>query len=330
MKTRRQILAALGAGALTIPLTPFAQPQGKIWRIGFLWETDQADDDSVRRFEAFKAGLRALGYAEGRSYIVEHRSARGELARLPALAAELLAAKVDLLVPSGTPPAIVARDATREIPILIVAVGDPIGSGLAASLAHPGGNITGLTTMGAELHTKRLDLLRQMLPGMRRVGFIYNPDNVTDALGLKRFESDCAKLGFSPIRAPLSNADGVAATFNALKREKAQGVVVANSGRNAAWRASIIEHAAKHRLPAIYNNSSFADSGGLISYGPNYADLHRRAAAYADKIFKGAKPGNLPIEQPMIFETIVNLNAAKALGFKFPDVVMLRADRVIP
>jgi putative ABC transport system substrate-binding protein len=273
--------------------------------------------------------MRALGYVEGRDYAIEQRSANGDFTRLPALAAELIALKVDLIVPSGTPPALVARDATREIPILIVAVGDPVGSGLAATLARPGGNVTGLTTMGAELHTKRLDLLRQFQPDMRRVGFLHNPDNVTDVLGFKRFASDCAKLGFKAVPAPLRKAEEVAAVFNALQRDKAQGLLVANSGTNAAWRASIIEQSARHRLPAIYNNSSFADSGGLISYGANYADLYRRAAAYADKIFKGAKPGDLPIEQPLIFETVINGKSAKALGIKIPDLVFLRADRVI-
>ncbi len=260
------------------------------------------DFDYVQRIDAFNAGMRELGYAEGKDYAIEHRSAENDLARLPALAAELLALKVDVIVPSGTPSAVAARNATREIPILIVTVGDPVGSGLAASLRRPGGNVTGLTNLASDLVTKHLDLLRQILPDMRRVGFLYNPDNAANVLGLKQFESDCGKLGFNSIRAPVRKAEDIATAFNTLKRDKAQGMIVTAASSNIAWRESIIEHAAKHRLPAIYGENLFAESGGLLSYAANFPDLYRRAAAYADKIFKGAKPGDLPIEQPTKFE----------------------------
>jgi len=324
---RRKLIIALGACALAAPLGSFAQQQNKVWRIGLLLERDPSD--YVDRFDAFKAGMRELGYTEGRNYVIEQRSAQSELARLPALAAELLALKVDLILSSGTPSAVAARNATREIPILIITVGDPIGAGLAATLSRPGGNVTGLTGLSSELVTKRLDLLRQLLPGMRRVALFYDPNNGADALSLKRFESDCAKLALKSIRASVRKAEDIAAAFDTLQRDKAQGLIVTNGNTNTASREIIIEQAAKHRLPAIYSSSFFAESGGLITYSANTADLHRRVAAYADKIFKGAKPGDLPIEQPTKFEMVINLKAAKALGIKIPDVIMLRADKVI-
>ena len=324
---RRELLIALGASLLVAPFPAFAQAQRKVWRIGFLWESEQSL--YVQSIDAFKGGMRELGYAEGRDYVIEQRSAQADLARLPALVAELLALKIDIIAPSSTPAAVVASKATREIPILIAIVADPVGSGLAASLRRPGGNVTGLTSLTAELFTKRLDLLRQMLPGIRRVGFLYNPDNAASALSLRQFEFDCDKLKFKSLRAPVRNAEEILAAFGTLKRDKAQGLIVSTAGTTIAWRESIIEHAAKHRLPAVYGQSLFAESGGLLSYSPSYADMWRRAAAYVDKIFKGAKPGDLPIEQPLKFETVVNLKTAKALGIKIPDVIMLRADRVI-
>ena len=273
--------------------------------------------------------MRELGYAEGRDYVFEYRSVLGDLARLPAAAAELVALKVDLILSTGTPSTEAALKATRDIPILIATVGDPVGSGFAASLRRPGGNVTGLTGLGSELNSKRLDLLRQILPGMRRVGFLYNPDNASDALQLRQFESDCAKLQFTPIRASLRKAEEIPVTFNQLSRDKAQGLLVSGGSTNSAARGTIIEYAAKNRLPAVFSNSSYAESGGLLSYGVNIPDLYRRAAAYADKIFKGAKPGDLPIEQPVKFEMILNLKTAKALGLTISQSVIVQATRVI-
>jgi putative ABC transport system substrate-binding protein len=329
MNNRRKLVIALGAGALAAPLGSFAQQQGKVWRIGILWERKR-DLSSVDRIDGFKAGMRELDYVEGRDYTIEYRFLQdGNLARLPALAAELLALKVDLIVSSGTPSAVAAHNASREIPILITTVGDPVSSGLAISLSRPGGNVTGLTSLSKELYTKRLDLLRQILPSMRRVGFLYNPDNDSGALALKQFESDCGKLQFTPVLALVRKAQEIAAAFNILQRDKAQGVIVTSSSTNLAWRENIIEQAAKHRLPAIYGQSIFSESGGLTSYAADYPDLIRRAAAYAVKIFKGAKPGDLPIEQPTKFELVVNMKTANALGIKIPGEIMLQATRVI-
>ena len=327
MITRRKIVLALGATALVSPLSSFAQPAKKVWRIGFLQESEPSKD--IPRLDAFNAGMSALGYAEGRDYVIEQRSAQSDLARLPALAAELAALRVDLILITGTPSAMAASKVTRDIPILSATVGDPIGSGLAASLSRPGGNFTGLTNLSGELVTKRLDLLRQLLPRMRRVGFLYDPNNRLNEIQLARFESDCTKLQFQPVRAAARTAEEIPAAFMTLKRKNAQGLIAGAGNTNNSSRKTIVELAAKHRLPAVFYRSDFAEAGGLISYAPDVLDLHRRTAAYADKIFKGAKPGDLPVEQPMRFDFVLNMKTAKALGLKIPGSILVQATRVI-
>ena len=323
VNTRRHFLRAIVSSIALLSFATGVQGQTRPRRIGFLWEEEQSV--YVYRVDAFKAGMRALGYADGRDYTIEQRSAQADLTRLPALAAELLALRVDLFVSSGTPSAIAASKVTRDVPILIVTVGDPIGSGLAASLRRPGGNVTGLTSLSIDLYTKRLDLLRQILPASRRVGFLYNPDNGNDILALRQFESDCSKLEFKSLRAPVRSSEEIAAAFNSLQHDKAQALISTSMG----WRANIIEQASKHRLPVMYGSRSYVEDGGLISYAANFADLHRRAALYAHKIFKGAKPGDLPIEQPNKFEIVINLKTAKALGMTIPESILLSADKVI-
>ena len=333
MISRRQVVIALGAGALApfaylAPLASFAQPR-KVWRIGFLLAFEPSY--YTLWIDAFKAGMSALGYAEGRDYVIELRSYHSDSARLPALAAELVALKIDMIVSTSTGSALAASKATREIPILTTNAGDPVGNGLAASLRRPGGNVTGLTSLSAELYTKRLDLLRQLLPRMRRVGFLYNPDpkSQIDALNLARFEADCGKLQLQPIRAPARNAEEIASAFKILARDKVQGLIVTTGSTNSNSQARIIELAAKQRLPAVYARRDWAEAGGLLSYAPDYSDLWRRAAAYADKIFKGAKPGDLPIQQPTLFEFVLNMKTAKALGLKIPGSILVQATRVI-
>ena len=327
MTPRRTILRATLAGIALASIAPYLHGQTRPRRIGFLWERDQSD--YADQLGAFKAGMRELGYTEGADYVIEHRSAQNDPARVPALVAELIALKVELIAPSGTPSAVIAHDTTREIPILIMNVGDPVGSGLAANLRRPGGNVTGLTSISVELYTKRLDLLRQVLPNMRRVGLLYNPDNGNDRLGLRQFESDCDKLKFKSAAAPVRKPEEIAVAFNTLKGGQAEGVIVSSSQANSAWQKSIIEQAAKHRLPAVYGPGLWAESGGLISYGPNLVDLCRRAAGYVDKIFRGAKPAELPIQQPNKFDLAINLRTAKALGVTIPQSILVSADRVI-
>lgn len=321
-------LAWTGAGALFHPVKSFAQEKpGKVWRIGFLMESELAE--FAARLDAFKSGLRELAYLDGRDYVIEQRAASGDMARLRTLAEELIALKVDLIVSTGTPSAMAARDATREIPILITGAGNPVSNGLAASLRRPGGNVTGLTQIGLELTSKRLDLLRQIVPGLRRVGFLYDPNNASLLLDLKQLQSDCARLGCTLLSAPIRKGEEVMAAFSALRRDKAQGLIVADPAWFRTWSVSIIEQAAKHRLVTIFGSFRSADRGGLITYAVNIQNNYRRAATYADKIFKGANPGDLPIEMPTKFELVINLKTAKALGLTIPPSVMVQATRVI-
>ena len=326
MVVRRSIIIALGAGALATPLRAIAQAR-KVWRIGFLWEIERPD--YIRRFDAFKAGMSALGYAEGTDYVIEVRSAHSNPGQLPALAVELVALHVDLIVPGGTPSALAASRATREIPILIATVGDPVGSGLVASMAHPGKNVTGLTSLSTELVTKRLDLLHQLSPQIRRVGLLYDPNNPNDAPSAPQFESDCAKLQLQSILVPARSADEIAASFEKLTSSKAEGLIVATGNTNTAALDEIVRYAAKQRLPAIYGMSIYPEAGGLVSYAADYLDLFRRAATYADKIFRGARAGDLAIEQPVKYECVINMRTARSLGIEIPQSILLQTTQVI-
>jgi putative ABC transport system substrate-binding protein len=271
--------------------------------------------------------MRDLGYLEGRDYRVETRFASDDTSRLAAFAAELVALKVDIIVALTTISASAAHKVTREIPIVTNAA-DPVGNGLAASLSHPGGNVTGTTSLNVELAAKRVDLLRQIVPGIQRVGILYNPDNPTELAGLREFESACNRIGLRPVRAPARNANELAAAFQTLNRASVQGFVMTSSSLLES-REKIIEYAARSRLPAIYARSVLAEEGGLIAYGPDYLAVYRRCAGYVDKIFKGAKPGDLPIAQPDKYELVINLKTAKTLGIKVPDALLVRADNVI-
>jgi putative ABC transport system substrate-binding protein len=328
MTSRRRVVIALGSGALAAALEFMAQAQPhKVWRIGFLREIDRPD--YVARFDAFKTGMRDLGYVEGRDYDIEIRSARANPGLLPELAAELVAAKIELILVGGTPAALAASKATQDIPILMATVGDPVFAGLAGSLAHPGRNVTGLTSMSTELVTKRLDLLHQILPHMRRAGLLYDPTNLNDAPSVPRFNADCMMLGVQPILAAADSAEGIATAFETLGRDGAEGLVVATGNTNTAALEQIVRHAAEHRLPSIYGLSAYPEAGGLASYAADYSDLFRRAAAYADKIFKGAKPADLAIEQPVKFDLVISIKAARAIGIEFPQSILVQATKVV-
>lgn len=326
MVSRRQMIIALGAGTLA-PLGAFAHQQRKIWRIGFLKESNQNTD--VARLTAFKQGMAALGYVENSDFVIEFRFADSSFERLPHLAAELVAKKVDVIVTSGTPSAVAASKATGEIPIVMSSVGDPMGSGLAASLARPGGNLTGLSTVTTELIVKRLDFFRQLLPRAQRIGLLYDPGNKIDEIVLSRFESTCSKLRLAAIRAPAAKSDEISAAFADLRSHKADGLIVTSSAINNADREKITKLAMTHRFPAIYSQADYGDLGGLISYAPDFTDMNRRAASYVDKILRGAKAGDLPIEQPTKFELVVNMKTAKALGIKIPQAILVQATKVI-
>ena len=325
---RRAFLSAVTAG-LAAPLAAEAQQAAKVARIGYL-VTNLAVNPHLH--EAFRQGLRDLGYVEGRNLVIEYRDAEGKIDRLPALAAELVALKLDVIVAPGTPQALAAKQATTTIPIVFTAASDPVPDGLVTSLARPGGNVTGLATISPELVGKGLEQIKRAVPEVTRLAVLWQPG----ALG-ERTNKDMLKeadtvarslrvrLQFVEARAP---ADFDKA-FSDATRVGAGALAVLPSSMFLSERRRLADLAAKNRLPAAYPQREFVHAGGLMSYGPNVADLFRRAAIYVDKILKGAKPADLPIEQPTKFELVINLKTAKALGLTLPPSLIGRADEVI-
>jgi len=309
------------------PLAAEAQQAGQAARIGYLAANLTV---SLHMTEAFRQGLRDLGYVDGRSVVIEYRDAEGKYDRLPARAAELVALKVDVIVAADTPAALAAKQATRTLPI--VGAGDPVTIGLVTSLARPGGNVTGLSLLAPELVGKRLELLKQAVPGVGRVAALWQPGFVgerTEKDMLKEVEVAARALG---VRLQFVEARGPAdfdRAFSDMTRARADALTVLGSAMFANERRRVVDLAAKNRLPGVYGFREYVDAGGLMAYGPNVADLFQRAATYADKILKGAKPGDLPVEQPTKFELVLNLKTAKALGLTIPQSVLVRADQVI-
>jgi putative tryptophan/tyrosine transport system substrate-binding protein len=328
MDRRDAVLALLSLGVA--PLAAEAQQAAKVNRIGHLSPNLAA---SPRLRDAFLQGLRDLGYVEGRNVVIEYRDAEGKLERLPALAAELVALKVDVIVVAGsTLTAQTAKQATSTLPIVFIAVGDPVGSGLVTSLARPGGNVTGLSNIGPELVGKCLELLKQAVPGVDRVAVLWVPGALgerTDKDMLKEAEAAGRALGvqlqFVDARG-LENFDGA---FSDMTSARAGGLTVLPSARLLREHRRLVDLAAKNRLPAVYTSREFVNAGGLMAYGANLADLYRRAATYVDKILNGAKPADLPVEQPTKFELVINLKTAKALGLEVPPLLVAQADEVI-
>ena len=326
---RRTFLAMASGSLLTMPLAVEAQPAAKIARIGWLALNLAV---SLHLREAFLQGLRDLGYVEGRNVVIESRDAEGKLERLPALAAELVTLKVDIIVVPGVPPALAAKQATRAIPIVFAAVSDPVESGLVTSLARPGGNLTGLSVLTPELVGKRLELLTQAVPGVSRVAVLWQPGQFgerTEKDTLKRLEIAARALR---VRLQFVEAQGSAdfgRAFSEMTSARAGALDVLTSSMLFVERRRLVALAVKNRLPTVFAFREGADAGGLMAYGPNVADICRRAATYVDKILKGAKPHDLPIELPTKFELVINLKTAKALGLTIPPSVLARADQVI-
>ena len=327
MDRRDTVLALLALGAA--PLAAEAQQAAKIARIGYL-ETNPVTSPHVH--EAFLQGLRDLGYVEGRNLVIEYRDAEGKADRLPALAAELVALKVDVIVASGTLAALAAKQTTRTLPIVFSPAGDPVGSGLVTSLARPGGNVTGLSAFAPELVGKRLELLKQAVPGVSRVAVLWQPG----AFG-ERTEKDIlkrAEVAGRDLHLPLQFVEArgpadFARAFSDMSIARADALTVLASNMFVSEGRRLVDLAAAKRLPAVYSARELVDAGGLMSYGANLADLNRRAATYVDRILKGTKPADLPVEQPAKFELILNLKTAKALGLTIPQAVLGRADEVI-
>jgi putative ABC transport system substrate-binding protein len=326
---RRTFLAGTGAALFATPFAAEAQQAAKIARIGLL-PVNVAANPHLQ--EAFLRGLRDLGYVEGRNLVIEYRNAEGKLERFPALAAELVALKVDVIVAPSTPAALAAKQATRTIPIVFASVVDPVTTGLVTSLARPGGNVTGLSFLSPELVGKCLELLKQAVPGVSRVAALWQPGGLperTEKDFLKEAEVAARALG---VRLQFVEARGPAdvdRAFSDMTRARAGALTVLPYSMFLNERRRLVDLAAKNRLPAVYGGREFVDAGGLMAYGPDLADSWRRAATYVDKILKGAKPANLPIEQPTKFELVINLKTAKALGLTIPPSLLGRADEVI-
>jgi putative ABC transport system substrate-binding protein len=304
-----------------------AQQPVKAPRIGYL--AVNSPSDNAARIDAFRQGLRELGYVEGKNIIIEWRSAEGKPDRLPALAAELVKLKVDVLVSYGPTPTRVAQKATTTVPIVMSFDSDPVGSGIVASLARPGGNITGLSSLAPEISGKQLELLKEIVPRLSRIAVLGNSTEPGNALALKELELAAATLKIQIQYLDILSGKDIEPSFQSATKQRAGAVLVLAGPVMSPHRTEVVNLAAKNRLPAMYYRSDYVEAGGLMSYGTNFPDLFRRAATYVDKILKGAKPADLPVEQPTKFEFIINLKAAKQIGLTIPPNVLARADRVI-
>jgi putative tryptophan/tyrosine transport system substrate-binding protein len=304
-----------------------AQQAGKVHQIGFL--STSSPSVAVPRTEAFRQALQGLGYVDGKNIVIEYRYSEGNFDRLPDLAAELVRLKVDLIVAVETPAALAAKKATRTIPIITVTAADPVGSGLVASLARPGGNVTGLSLVaGLEMSGKQLELLKEALPKFTHVAVLTNPANPPTAGFLKEAELAARLLGVKLRVLEARDPDELDGAFSAIKKERPGGLLVI-AAPFIGINSRIVSFATSNRLPAMFPYTDSVDAGGLMSYGPNQRDLYRRAATYVDKILKGTKPADLPVEQPMKFEFVINLKTAKQIGLTIPPNVLARADKVI-
>jgi len=313
------------AGALAAD----AQQAGKVPRIGFLGVTSPSDRPS--HLDAFRQRLRELGWVEGQNIVIDYRYAEGRVDRLPDLAAELVRLKVDLIVASaGTQAATAAKNATGTIPIVMIYVRDPVGNGLIASLARPGANVTGVSgSAGLELFAKQLELLKETVPKIRRVAILSNPDNAYHQLAIREVNVAARSLGVQLQLLEARGPNEFDGAFAAMAKERVGALLVLSDAVLNSHRTRLADLAARSRLPAAYGVRESVEAGGLMSYGPSFLDLYRRSAAYVDKILKGAKPADLPVEQPTKFELVINLKTAKALGLTVPPSLLQRADQVI-
>jgi putative ABC transport system substrate-binding protein len=323
---RRDFIALLSAAAVTWPLITSAQQAPKVARIGFLGLAPASA--SASRVEALQAGLRDLGWVEGKNILIEYRWAK-KTDQLPGLAAELVRMNVDLIFAPSSTFVDAARQATKTIPIVFAINADPIGLGHVASLAHPGGNITGLTMITTELHPKELEILKEAVPPSTRFGVLWNPSTPSHTPGLRAIETAAEKLGVTLHAVSARTVEDLDAAFSVMAGEPIGGFVDLASPLTYTERALVAELALKYRLPGMFGLKANVEAGGLMSYGADINDLHRRAAAYVDKILKGAAPADLPVEQAAKFQLVINLKTAKELGLSIPYQILMRADEVI-
>jgi putative ABC transport system substrate-binding protein len=326
---RVALMLALATVFVVKPFTVEAQPAARVWRIGYLALGLRPVPGSNPTFDAFLQGLRDLGYVEGRNLALNIRYAEGRNERFPALAAELVSLKVDVIVAESTPAAIAAKQASSTVPIVMLAVGDPVGAKLVDSLARPRGNVTGLSLVAPELSAKRLDLFKQTLPKVSRVSVLWNSANVGMRLRVQQTEIAAQALGVTLQSVTVQSPDDFDTVFVAMGKDRPESLLVMADTVTATNTKRIVEFAATNRVPAIYEARGFVDAGGLMSYGLDFLDHYRRATFYVDRILKGAKPADLPVEQPTKFELIINAKTAKALGLTIPQSLLLRADQVI-
>jgi putative ABC transport system substrate-binding protein len=325
MISRRGFVVGLAGGCVAVPLAATAQP--RLPRVGFLGNSTAALEANL--IGPWREGLRDFGYVESRTIVVEYRWAEGRYERFPALIAELLALKVDVIVTAGTPASRAVKRATTTVPLVMIAVGDPVDSGLVASLSRPGGNATGLVSIAPDLEGKRLQLLREIVPNLVQVVLLTNPDNPFHVASERQVRAAAdamhIKAQFFPVRAEAE----FDAAFEGMLRQRAGALIMLADRLFLHHRKRIADFALRNRLPAVYAYQELVEAGGLMSFGPSYPGMHRRAAYFVDRILKGASPAELPMEQPSQFELMVNLKTAKALGLVIPPSVLLRADRVI-
>jgi putative tryptophan/tyrosine transport system substrate-binding protein len=327
--TRRRFLIALGAGVLAVPRGALAQQQPKVARIGFLYFGSRQSSLDTGRYDAFVRGMRELGYVEGTNVIIEARFADGKPERLPALAAELVRLKVDVIVGSGTPALRALQHATTTIPVVSTVTTDPVGDGFAASMARPGGNITGLSIGAADLGPKLLELLKAAVPKLSRVAVLVQPENPAHPPRVLRIMSAAQKVGIQVVLAEAGTVPEIEREFAMMTKERANGAIILDDGFFVQESRRIAAQALKHRLPSISAIQAYSEDGGLTRYGPNVVENFRRAATYVDKILKGAKPGELPFEQPTRYSLVINHKTATALGLTIPPALLRQADEVI-
>lgn len=323
--TRRRVVMALGS-VFAAPLAVFAQQPAKIRRIGYLaFGYEQAYAEALKRL---KAGLLKLGYLEGKTISFDYRFGEGQPQRLPAMAADLVKGRVDIILAHGTPETRAAKEATSSIPIVMASVGDPVGAGLITSLARPGGNVTGLTNLDVGLAAKRLELMKEVLPALSRIAVLRNPGNASTMLQYQDTQAAARTLGITPQPFDVRTLGELEDAFRAIPKGGAEALTVMADPLFLAWRRQIAELAIANRLPSVFARNENVEAGGLMSYGPSLVELYGQAAGFVDKILKGAKPAEMPIEQPAKFDLFINMKTAAALAITIPKPVQFRADKL--
>jgi putative ABC transport system substrate-binding protein len=321
------VVTVLVCSLLAAPLGAEAQPAAKVYRIGVLETTSPATAATVH--DAFRQGLRELGYVEGQNLVLEYRWAGGKAERFPRLAAELVALKVDVIVARGTPASLAAKTATPTIPVVMAAAGNPVGTGLVHSLARPGANVTGLSGVSEDLAGKRIELVKDVVPQVSRIGFLWNPGNPSNRLVFEETRVAARRFGLTVESLAVRKSEDLEPVFEAARRARVQAIVMSVDATIQHQAPRITALAIQNRLPAMYGSREFVEAGGLMSYAVHFPDLYRRAATYVDRILRGAKPAELPVEQPTKFEFVINLRTARALGLTIPPSLLARVDHTI-